>query len=833
MSWGEYVDSWRICFEEVETATNNFADENLLKRGTSYDVYKGQLIDEQGHIHDIVARVSKNKIVSSHETVFSYHLDHKNMTSLFKVCVKDDVDQLIMLNKYEANESLDKHLSSPTLTWIQRLHICVGVAQALKYLHNDVWNGNYYLIHANIKSSKILLDHNWEPKLHGFGFSIFAKKHSIQRYTKYNGSPQHMDPAYEITRVLTQKSDVFSFGVVLFEVLFGTQAYVQNNDNWYFARLARSHYEDSKLDDLIHPDLRKQMNTESFNIFAKIAYYCLKEHRSQRPDMNQLLSKLEKALELQDKHEHPVTLATEIKATSSSNLLKEGLPSIARQCLNEGTLNNLIDPKILEDDESISLFSGGANQDSLDTFTKVAFQCLAKTQFERPTMEVVIKELTIALNFQKTYKNNLHISLEAIKSATKNFKDSNCIGEGRSWKLYEGEVVYANEFTPVIVKRWDRESPQRHTEFLVELDILLAFKHDNIITLVGYCKEMDENIIVYEHTSNGKLDKHLCDCSLTWMKRLKICIDVAKGLGFLHKGIGRFIHKDIRSSSILLDGDWNAKIFNFESTCGPGFINKLVQINDNDSSSLGYTNLEYEADGFITVEFDVYSLGVILTEMLCGRLAWLEGCVDHSQSLGPLFVRHYHENGDVHKMIFEAIKEQIAPQSLNTFQSITLQCLKYKYHDRPKAHDVVIQLEKALRFQEDYEIWEPKLPVDYIEIINMSKHSKINHSKTKQDLYDMFFKGIMLQDNKLVKNELEQTLETNSNKLSSPKEVNEKNYFILSAKEVLYDSSNEKHFHLKQSRFEDVIELQPRQVFRIKCKIQSAVVMERRSPSAC
>ncbi|KAK1426312.1 hypothetical protein QVD17_14983 [Tagetes erecta] len=228
----EYWKSLEISLKEVETATNNFADENLLKRGTSYDVYKGQLIDEQGHIHDIVARLSKNDNAVINEIEMSYHVNHSNITSPFRVYDENIDHSFIVLNKHEANGSLDKHLSAPTLTWMQRLHICVGVARPLKYIHNDLWDDDEYVIHGNIKSSKILLDHNWEPKLHGFEFSIFAKKHSIQRYTKYNGSPQHMDPAYEITRVLTHKSDVFSFGVLLFEVLFGTQACVQNNDNW-------------------------------------------------------------------------------------------------------------------------------------------------------------------------------------------------------------------------------------------------------------------------------------------------------------------------------------------------------------------------------------------------------------------------------------------------------------------------------------------------------------------------------------------------------------------------------------------------------------------------
>lgn len=117
-----------------------------------------------------------------------------------------------------------------------------------------------------------------------------------------------MDPSYENTRCLTLKSDVFSFGVVLFEVMFGTEAYIPipNGDNWYFARLARLHYEMKTLDEMIDPDLREQMDLKSFNIFSETAYRCLIEEREQRPNMDQIVKRLEVALAAQQKHEYPV-----------------------------------------------------------------------------------------------------------------------------------------------------------------------------------------------------------------------------------------------------------------------------------------------------------------------------------------------------------------------------------------------------------------------------------------------------------------------------------------------------------------------------------------------
>ncbi|KAM0005986.1 putative protein kinase RLK-Pelle-CrRLK1L-1 family [Helianthus debilis subsp. tardiflorus] len=208
---------------------------------------------------------------------------------------------------------------------------------------------------------------------------------------------------------------------------------------------------------------------------------------------------------------------------------------------------------------------------------------------------------------------------------------------------------------------------------------------------------MNEKIIVYEHACNGSLDKHLDNPSLTWMKRLKICIDVATGLQILHKDgakqEGSIMHRDIRSGSILVDGNWNAKISNLE------FPNKVLVVDraEHVCTSLGYIDLKYEFEGFLTQRSDIYSFGVILFEMLCGRLAWAEGCENHSHSLGPMAVRYYNEEGNLDKMIFEGIKEQITP--LTTFQTVAIQCLEVDQDERPAIHQLIIQLKKALEFQ--------------------------------------------------------------------------------------------------------------------------------------
>jgi serine/threonine protein kinase len=297
----KYMEELRIPFEELASATNNFSDANRLKQDT-VELYKGHILQSEEWIN-IIARKSREQSIIQNEVKFSYHLVHENIASIFKIC-KDDNGMLIIVNKHEANGSLDNHLSGSSLSWIQRLRICLGVARALSYIHFDVGFG-LSVIHGDIKSSKILLNDKWEPKLSGFGFSTMLTQSQHLYLSKYNGTPQYMDPANE-TGGLSSKSDVFSFGVLLFEVLFGEVASIQDGDNLYFVQLAKGHYEEKKLDDMIDPDRRQQMNSQSLDIFSKLAYCCLMDMRAQRPDMNQIVSGLERALELQEKHECPV-----------------------------------------------------------------------------------------------------------------------------------------------------------------------------------------------------------------------------------------------------------------------------------------------------------------------------------------------------------------------------------------------------------------------------------------------------------------------------------------------------------------------------------------------
>ncbi|GKE01880.1 kinase-like domain, phloem protein 2-like protein, partial [Tanacetum coccineum] len=321
------------------------------------------------------------------------------------------------------------------------------------------------------------------------------------------------------------------------------------------------------------------------------------------------------------------------------------------------------------------------------------------TQDERPSIDVVIKELKKALSLQENHKDSLKLSLKDIKLATQNFNQDNLIGHGDSGNVYKAAAHTIGQ-NNIAAKRLNRKSSQGEAEFLTELDILLEYKHDNVIGLVGYCDEEEEKIIVYEFASSGSLDRYLSDVSLTWVMRLKICIDIAIGLEFLHRTASSqqvVIHRDISSRNILLFDDWKAKITNFGLSLVCPINQDVDYVIDDVTSTIGYCDPLYSKTGFLTKESDIFSLGAVLFDILCGKLSSVK--LDDEYQFLPFLVKHYYQVGKLDELVFEGIKEQIVPQSFIIFTRISLQCLNHRRERRPTAGEVLIQLKEALEFQ--------------------------------------------------------------------------------------------------------------------------------------
>ncbi|KAL7213356.1 hypothetical protein ACSBR2_015970 [Camellia fascicularis] len=219
-----------------------------------------------------------------------------------------------------------------------------------------------------------------------------------------------------------------------------------------------------------------------------------------------------------------------------------------------------------------------------------------------------------------TTAESLQYNLGAVQAATNNFSTENKIGEGGFGLVYKGTLSNGQQ---VAVKRLSRTSGQGAEEFKNEVVLVAKLQHRNLVRLLGYCLEGEEKILIYEFVPNKSLDYLLFDLQqqekLDWVKRYKIIGGIARGMLYLHEDSRlRIIHRDLKASNVLLDGDMNAKISDF----GMARIFGVDQTQGNTSrvvGTYGYMSPEYAMHGQFSVKSDVFSFGVLVLEIISGK----------------------------------------------------------------------------------------------------------------------------------------------------------------------------------------------------------------------
>ncbi|XP_065847503.1 probable serine/threonine-protein kinase PIX13 [Euphorbia lathyris] len=216
-----------------------------------------------------------------------------------------------------------------------------------------------------------------------------------------------------------------------------------------------------------------------------------------------------------------------------------------------------------------------------------------------------------------------------LKAATSNFRSDMELGRGGFGGVYKGWIKekmpsQGTRKSPIAVKRLDANSKQGFRQWRTEVGFLARLSHPNIVKLLGYCKENENFVIVYEFMQKGSLNYHLfgrkSDRFLPWNVRVKIMIGMAEGLSYLHMMEKPIIYRDFKTSNVLLDESYNAKISDFGlAKWGPADGNSYVT--GHVMGTMGYTAPEYIKTGNLYVKSDVYSFGVVLIEMLTGMRA--------------------------------------------------------------------------------------------------------------------------------------------------------------------------------------------------------------------
>ncbi|XP_004239839.1 probable serine/threonine-protein kinase PBL11 [Solanum lycopersicum] len=296
-------------------------------------------------------------------------------------------------------------------------------------------------------------------------------------------------------------------------------------------------------------------------------------------------------------------------------------------------------------------------------------------------------------------------TLSELRSATRNFHRDSVVVEGGFGSVFKGWV---DEHTlaasmpgtgiVIAVKNLDQEGWQGHREWLAEINYLGQLHHPNLENLIGYCLEEDHRLLVYEYRPEGSMENHLFRRGsyyqpLSWSLRMKVALGAARGLAFLHNAEIKVIYRDFKTSNILLDSDYNAKLSDF-GLARDGPVGDQSHVSTRVVGTYGYAAPEYLATGHLTAKSDVYSFGVVLLEILSGKKA-----IDKNRPMGEHnlvdWAKPYLTSKlRVSRVLDARLEGQYSLSHALKVAILSFQCISTEPKSRPTMDEVVTALEQ-------------------------------------------------------------------------------------------------------------------------------------------
>ncbi|CAH1430961.1 unnamed protein product [Lactuca virosa] len=429
---------------------------------------------------------------------------------------------------------------------------------------------------------------------------------------------------------------------------------------------AKNCIKEGKIDQIIDPCLKGQTTGNCVKEFGRIAYECVLTRSKDRPTMSQVVARLE------------FVLAWTLQSGSSARDRKQ----IGRAMFIE---------------KAWSLFLIKSPKSRMSSPTKKLGQSINKKKgVENASQKVLLPTANTKIPILKMFK------FSELQSATRNFKQEMFLGEGGYGKVFKGwldSVTFAPRKAggglAVAIKRSSPNRTQGLNEWQAEVKFLGTFSHPNIVKLFGYCWENKEFLLVYEFMQKGSLDMQLFREGvepLPWDTRIKIATGAAQGLAFLHTTENNVICRDVKSSNILLDGEFNAKLSDF-GLAKSGPVKGESHVSTDIAGTYGYMAPEYIATGRLYVKSDVYGFGVVMLEIITGLRASDYNQDGMKQNLVEWATPFLTDIKKLEKIMDPRLGQNYPSEGASKAAELILSCLDLDPKNRPSMEEVVLGLQ--------------------------------------------------------------------------------------------------------------------------------------------
>ncbi|KAK3020927.1 hypothetical protein RJ639_046583 [Escallonia herrerae] len=714
-------------FAELKVATRNFRQDTVLGEGGFGKVYKGWL-DERANSRNgsgtVVAikrldsesmqgleewQITAGGLLCESEVNFLGRLSHPNLVRLMGYCWEET--ELLLVYEFMQKGSLENHLfgrgsAAQPLPWDLRIKVLIGSARGLAFLH---------------MSEK----QSYNAKISDFGLAKMGPSASHSHVTtRVMGTYGYAAPEYVATALLLKtelnhindisesshcahetghlyvKSDVYGFGVVLVEMLTGLRALDPNRPSgqhnlvdWIKPVLA----DRRKLKNIMDSRLEGKYPSKAAVHIAQLALTCLGPEPKTRPPMKEVVETLERVGAVNERPRRPrVERLDWALGTRPESSLYKSVDAI----IPLPTFFDSIPGPIKKIPKRRRATETGLEHGQYTARTNKGITRMSSSKVSLDNNTAPKKPFSLVGRGNEVSSNGQTLrvfSFSELKAATKSFRT--VLGEGGFGRVYKGLLVEKENRNgnEIAIKRLSSGSVQGFKEWQAEVIFLGMLSHPNLVRLLGYCNNDRELLLVYEFMQNGSLENHLFRRGsavqpLPWDIRLKVLIGAARGLAFL--SVHRVIFRDFKTSNILLDGSYCAKLSDF-GLAKSGPTADLTHVSTRVMGTYGYAAPEYIATGHLSTKSDVYSFGVVLVELLTGLRA-----LDKSRLSGKHMLidwaKPYLAKRSKLKSIMDArLEGKYALEAAAQIAQIALACLRLDPKSRPSMEEVVEILERT------------------------------------------------------------------------------------------------------------------------------------------